>query len=518
MNQVEGRNVSLALANPFLGAALAPVAPAAQVEAPDTRISVDVEDPSLDAIEVKVIWGTDVVQVAHVTSGGAFTLGDSGCSFALPADTVGMARLPLVRGHGGRLWLTLPAGASGQVSAKGEASRSVAHLIATGEALPSRAYPGAHEIALEEGAKARVELPEAHVAFELAHVHAGKRAPAGLLSAIDAHVHAYTGMSALMHGALIASFAFFLPAMKGTDGETIDRDQAAAMAPYLTAIAEREREQHDEPAAAQPDKGQSGGSGRAASGPSGVLGSQVAPARNDARYAVRGATSNTDPHLARERALLEVSTTGMIALLDGSPENAPISAWGAHDASGTDPKSALGNMWGLTLDDAFGGGGLGLTGPGEGGGGTCDCIGMGQIGHGLGHGLGDGPGGMGRGHGVLPSTHVPKPMSMREGKLVSAGGQIPAEVIQRIVRQNFGRFRLCYENGLRANPSIAGRVAVNFVIDRHGAVSLAADAGSDLPDQGVISCVVRGFQTLSFPEPSGGMVKVTYPIVFTPGE
>jgi hypothetical protein len=143
---------------------------------------------------------------------------------------------------------------------------------------------------------------------------------------------------------------------------------------------------------------------------------------------------------------------------------------------------------------------------------------MGQIGHGLGHGLGDGPGGMGRGHGVLPSTHVPKPMSMREGKLVSAGGQIPAEVIQRIVRQNFGRFRLCYENGLRANPSIAGRVAVNFVIDRHGAVSLAADAGSDLPDQGVISCVVRGFQTLSFPEPSGGMVKVTYPIVFTPGE
>ena len=26
------------------------------------------------------------------------------------------------------------------------------------------------------------------------------------------------------------------------------------------------------------------------------------------------------------------------------------------------------------------------------------------------------------------------------------------EVIQRIVRQNYGRFRLCYENGLRNNP------------------------------------------------------------------
>jgi hypothetical protein len=29
---------------------------------------------------------------------------------------------------------------------------------------------------------------------------------------------------------------------------------------------------------------------------------------------------------------------------------------------------------------------------------------------------------------------------------------------------------------------------------------------------------VRGFQNLAFPEPKGGMVKVTYPIVFTPGE
>jgi hypothetical protein len=77
---------------------------------------------------------------------------------------------------------------------------------------------------------------------------------------------------------------------------------------------------------------------------------------------------------------------------------------------------------------------------------------------------------------------------------------------------------MCYENGLRANPSLSGRVAVKFIIDRHGAVSLAADAGSDLPDQAVIGCVVRGFSGLSFPEPQGGVVKVTYPIAFAPGE
>ena len=96
-------------------------------------------------------------------------------------------------------------------------------------------------------------------------------------------------------------------------------------------------------------------------------------------------------------------------------------------------------------------------------------------------------------------------------------GRLPPEVIQRIVRQNFGRFRLCYENGLRGSPSLQGRVAVRFVIGRDGAVSNVANGGSDLPDASVVSCVVRAFYGLSFPQPENGIVTVTYPIMFTPG-
>ena len=86
------------------------------------------------------------------------------------------------------------------------------------------------------------------------------------------------------------------------------------------------------------------------------------------------------------------------------------------------------------------------------------------------------------------------------------------------MRQNFGRFRLCYENGLRTNPNLQGRVAVKFVIDRSGAVGMTADGGSDIPDSGVVQCVVRGFGNLSFPQPEGGMVTVVYPIMFNPGD
>jgi hypothetical protein len=94
-------------------------------------------------------------------------------------------------------------------------------------------------------------------------------------------------------------------------------------------------------------------------------------------------------------------------------------------------------------------------------------------------------------------------------------GKLPAEVIQRIVLQSFGRLRLCYETGLRSNASLSGRVAVRFVIDRSGSVASSADAGSDLPDANVVSCVTRAFMGLSFPQPEG-VVTVAYPLHFTP--
>jgi len=99
----------------------------------------------------------------------------------------------------------------------------------------------------------------------------------------------------------------------------------------------------------------------------------------------------------------------------------------------------------------------------------------------------------------------------------TVSGRLPPEVIQRIVRQNFGRFRLCYENGLRANPNLQGRVGVRFVIGRDGNVASVSNGGSDMPDAGVINCVMRAFYGLAFPIPEGGIVTVVYPIVFSEG-
>ena len=212
----------------------------------------------------------------------------------------------------------------------------------------------------------------------------------------------------------------------------------------------------------------------------------------------------------------------MIGLLNsgaGGDPNAPTAPWGRDDSLGNDAISARGNMWGDEIGDAFGAGGLGLSGIGEGGGGRGEGIGLGNIGT-LGHGAGTGTGqGFGNGHGRLGGAHQTKAPQVRMGA-TQVSGRLPPEVIQRIVRQNFGRFRLCYENGLAQQPE--PRRAASPCGSSSAATArsrTSANGGSDLPDQRRRVAASSAASTASrFPQPEGGIVTVVYPIIFNPGD
>ncbi len=147
--------------------------------------------------------------------------------------------------------------------------------------------------------------------------------------------------------------------------------------------------------------------------------------------------------------------------------------------------------------------------------GGADGLGSSSLpGQGSGSGQGFGSGhGFGRGHGRLAGAHQARAPMLRMGHTM-VSGRLPPEVVQRIVRMQMGRFRACYERGLVKNPDLAGRVTARFVIGRTGQVISTADGGSDLPDPEVVACVVRNFAALEFPQPEGGIITVTYPIVF----
>jgi hypothetical protein len=485
----------------------------------------EVEVAHLSAIEVMILWESNVLHVSHLTPPRSFYVGEElgdkvSCDYFIPSETLGTTRAPIVVSRGLGASLVILPRSRGYVDLHGQGKVSLADLISSGRARPSTEMSGAYEYELPAGAKARMELEGSSLVFQVSAVNAGKRVPVGFLATMEPAAFLYTGLSFLLHMGLVAVFAFFMPSMRGDDSEAIDRDQILMMQKLLNAAAEREQEERDtqEVTETNPDE-KEGGTGTRAKGEEGSMGN---PNTKDTghKYGVQGPKDNPDPHLAKQAALQEAAQFGMIGLIStmgGGDPNAPTAPWGREESSGQDEKSARGNMFGDTIGDSFGAGGLGLSGVGEGGGGRGEGIGLGNFG-GLGHGAGTGTGqGIGNGRGRLGGGHQVKAPRIREGA-TSVNGRLPPEVIQRIVRQNFGRFRLCYENGMRSNPNLQGRVSVKFVIDRSGAVAMTADGGSDIPDGSVVQCVVRGFGNLSFPQPEGGMVTVVYPIMFSPGD
>jgi TonB family protein len=205
------------------------------------------------------------------------------------------------------------------------------------------------------------------------------------------------------------------------------------------------------------------------------------------------ACGGPDAHDASTTAPTDVAIASVASAPPGVAASAP-----AVDAAAPAAMADAGAAPPMFTSDSgaeFGTGGLGLSGTGEGGG-QGEGIGLGNIGPSI--------------DGGAPRKNAPR---IREGA-IAVNGRLPPEVVQRIVRQNFGRFRLCYEQGLKQAPTLEGKVVVKFKIDATGSVASASNGGSTLPDSAVVSCVVRAFGNLSFPQPEAGIVVVTYPITF----
>jgi len=480
----------------------------------------EVEAPSA-SVEVMILWDQMVLHVAHLTPPRSFYVGEEQsknvtCDYYVPSEKLGAARAPIVLAdRGGAVSVVLLPRAKGTIEIAGQPKITVQQAIDSGKTQPCAELSGAFQMALPPGSKARIEVDG--LVFQVSSVNAG-RVVAGHIQ-IDSQSALYSGLSMAVHLGLLAAMAFFMPPLGATDEDGISDDQKYMIQQYLTAAAEKEQEEAKNEDLAENNADQKeGGTGTKAKGEEGSMGNPTTKATGN-KYGVQGPAENSDPHIARQAALRDAAEFGMIGLLNagaGGDPNAPTAPWGRDDSLGNDALSARGNMWGDQIGDSFGAGGLGLSGIGEGGGGRGEGIGLGNIGT-IGHGAGTGTGqGFGSGHGKLSGSHRTKPPQVRMGA-TSVSGRLPPEVIQRIVRQNFGRFRLCYENGLRNNPNLQGRVAVRFVIGRDGAVSNVGNGGSDMPDGGVVSCVVRAFYGLSFPQPEGGIVTVVYPIMFAPG-
>lgn len=86
--------------------------------------------------------------------------------------------------------------------------------------------------------------------------------------------------------------------------------------------------------------------------------------------------------------------------------------------------------------------------------------------------------------------------------------------VSRVVAASRAEARRCYDAGLARNPSLAGKVVVEFTILADGRVSGAKKSESSLSDAAVDACIVRVVSQLRFPASSAVTSTVRVPYAF----
>lgn len=123
-----------------------------------------------------------------------------------------------------------------------------------------------------------------------------------------------------------------------------------------------------------------------------------------------------------------------------------------------------------------------------------------------------GKGGGQAGYGKLSLTGSAgsNPIALTQEATMDSG--LDRDQIAAVVNRNMGQIRFCYEQGLQGDPSLNGRVAIDFTISGAGQVSAAQVANTTLNSKMVEECIVMRLKTWKFPLPQGGVnVKVVYP-------
>ncbi len=508
-----------ALPNPF--AAARPAAAAAAPAGPgETRWGIAASGPPINpaevesgesAAEVVVMWGDmTVLHVEHLSPPRAFYVGEGDVDYMVESSVLGAGRMPVTTATGSGVAVVVPEGAEGDVTV-GDQTMSFGDLKAQGKLQPCPEMAGAMQYPLPDGAVAKVRYKG--FTFMTKQTAAGKKVGGGV--EVEWRNHVWTAVSLGVHGAFLLMFYFLPPRPASLSLDLLSAD--SRLVEYLMEPPEMmEEEAPDWLEEEEQMDDNEGGTGKRHRDEEGAMGEENTE-KNNNRFGIEGPQDNTDPQMARENAREQAANVGAIGVLralTGSWDS-PTSPYGADQALGNDPMSAIGALMGDQIGSNFGFGGLGLRGTGRGGGGTGEgTIGLGNLGT-IGHGGGGGTGsGYGRGAGGLRGrgSRVPR---IRTGN-ADVRGSLSREVIRRVIRRHINEVRFCYEQELNARPDLEGRVQVSFIISPTGAVQSATIGSSTISNARVEGCIAQAVRRWTFPAPDGGgVVGVNYPFVLS---
>ena len=166
------------------------------------------ERTELSTVEVMGFWGSTILFARHLPAAKDFLIGEGSqltpVDFEIPTAGLGGPVFKLVEARAGVAHLLVPEGARAQLRQPGDAG--LAPTAATSVAL----LPGTI-----------VELELGRLKFRVASVAAGQATPRAGLKSAEGSVLSAFGVSFGVAAALIASFAFWMPALDATDDEEL---------------------------------------------------------------------------------------------------------------------------------------------------------------------------------------------------------------------------------------------------------------------------------------------------------
>lgn len=134
-------------------------------------------------------------------------------------------------------------------------------------------------------------------------------------------------------------------------------------------------------------------------------------------------------------------------------------------------------------------------------------VGAYKLGSETGYGAGGGLGVKGQGTGMSQ-------IGLNYGDATVDEG-LTKEEVAKVIHAHMSEIRFCYESAIISDPTIAGKVMIDFKINAQGKVATASRGESSLNSTAVPSCLVSKLKNWQFPQPRGGVtVSVSYPFIF----
>ncbi len=96
-------------------------------------------------------------------------------------------------------------------------------------------------------------------------------------------------------------------------------------------------------------------------------------------------------------------------------------------------------------------------------------------------------------------------------------GSLDPKEVARYVRARLRSIQDCYNRELKRNPSLSGKIEIEFTIGENGRVEDTEAITNKMGSSAVANCIMGRIKRWRFPKPDGGSVTVAYPFIFTPG-